>query len=284
MPEGKDKLIIFIVGRRRSGTSFVRNILNLHSDVWISAEPGFFKTGRHKGVFETITPLFPFDTDAKINDLFTLLGSGAIRNKYWENPKLDLERVKTDFKNSAREYGDLIRITLKERARFEGKSIFGEKTPGNIHHIPLLSEWFPDSKFIHIIRDPRAVFVSEINRVPYRHYLFKKSNPISRLFIFIYICFDWQKNIHLHHKYKTAYMGTYLFIRFSQLYTQLEREIKRICDFIGIDFEEAMLDPPRRGSNFPDDYDPLDGWRQKIPRLYDYLFRMLLGRKIKRYT
>jgi hypothetical protein len=284
MLEEVNSPIIFIVGRPRSGTNFVRSILNLHSDVWISAEPDFFKTRRHKGVFGTISPFYPFDTDAKIDDLFTVLGSGEMLSKFWKNPKLDLGRVKEAFKNSAREYRDLIRITLKERARYEGKSIPGEKTPFNLNRLPLLSEWFPDSKFIHIVRDPRAIFVSEINRVPYRHYLFKKSNPISRLFIFIYICFDWQRNIHLHNKYQLAYSRNYLFIRFSQLYTQLEREVNKICDFIGIDFEKAMLDPPRRGSNFSDDYDPLYGWRHKIPRLYDFLFRLLFGRKLKRYA
>jgi hypothetical protein len=38
--------------------------------------------------------------------------------------------------------------------------IIGEKTPDNINYIPLLAALFPNSKFIHIIRDPRDSAVS----------------------------------------------------------------------------------------------------------------------------
>jgi hypothetical protein len=231
-----------------------------------------------------ISNLYPFNTDTAIEEMFSLLRSERIRGKYWSNPRLDLDKVKTGFVESGREYCDLIRITLKERAGSEGKTIAGDKSPYNLYRIKTLKEWFPEAKFLHIIRDPRAVFVSEINRTPYDHYFLRSSNVVARLLIFIYICCNWRRNITLYKKYRVKYPGDYLYIRFSILYTQPEQEIKKICDFIGVNFEESMLDPPRRGSNLPEDYDPLNGWKEKIPRFYNYMFELLLGRKISLYS
>jgi hypothetical protein len=276
--------IVFVVGRPRSGTNLIRSILNLHSDIWISAEPNFIGNHRRRGINKIVADLYPLDNEEKITILFERLKTIPGPGTFWSNPKLDLDKIKSEFARSARSFQELIRITLQVRARTEGKSIFGEKTPGNLYRLHTLLEWFPDAKFLHIVRDPRAVFVSEINRIPHRHYLLRRSNSFTRFLIFVYILCDWNRNIRLHNKYRDSYPGNYMFIRFRKLYLEREDEVKRICRFIGVGFEDAMLHPPRRGSNLPGDYDPIDGWRGKIPKIYKFLFKIFLDRKLKLYT
>ena len=234
-------------------------------------------------MFGTISHLSPFDTDSKIEEIFSLLASGITRGGFWTNPKLNLRAVKSKFARSDRKLQDLIRITLEERARSEGRSRFGDKTPSNLTRLKTLIDWFPDSKFLHITRDPRAVFISEINRKSRQHYRFKKINVITKFMIFLYICHDWKRNISLSKKYSKQYPENYLLVRFRLLYTEFEKEVKRICEFIRVDFEQSMFDPPRRASNLSKDYDPLNGWRKKISGFYDFLFRLLLGRRINSY-
>jgi hypothetical protein len=284
MTEEKNGKIIFIVGRPRSGTNFVRSILNLHSTVWISGEPKFFNPGNGRGVISTLGGLYPFDSESRIDELFGSLSTGAIRGRYWINPKLNLDRVKKAFTASDREWKDLLRIALQERAGVEGKTIYGEKTPFNLHRIPVLSEWYPNAKFLHIIRDPRAVFISEINREDNRNYRLGRINILTRFLVFIYICHDWSRNLRLHRKFMNLFPERYLFIRFSTLYRDRESEVRRICDFLELEFEEPMLDPPRKASNLPDDYNPLDGWKERITPLYRVLFGLFLGCKIRKYT
>jgi hypothetical protein len=50
------------------------------------------------------------------------------------------------------------------RIELDGDLRFCEKTPTNVHLIPFLAEAFPDSQFIHIIRDGRDAAASHMNK------------------------------------------------------------------------------------------------------------------------
>jgi hypothetical protein len=50
------------------------------------------------------------------------------------------------------------------RVELDGDLRFCEKTPTNIHLIPFLADAFPDSQFVHIIRDGRDAAASHMNK------------------------------------------------------------------------------------------------------------------------
>jgi hypothetical protein len=173
MQDYKQARLIFIVGRPRSGTNFIRSILNLHSKVWISGEPNLWIKGRGNGVINLTAHLTPIDSEEKVQQLFDILGSGKINGKFWTYKKLNLDQLRKDFEDSDRQYRDLLWLAVRQRGKVNIKTIFGEKTPHNLYHLDELSAWYPNAKFIHIIRDPRAVFVSEIYRLDFPHYRLK---------------------------------------------------------------------------------------------------------------
>ncbi len=55
---------------------------------------------------------------------------------------------------------DLVESLFMNVAQENGKRTWCEKTPQNVFHIPFLWELFPDSRFLHIKRDPRGVVQS----------------------------------------------------------------------------------------------------------------------------
>jgi len=276
--------LIFVIGRPRSGTNFIRSILNLHPMVWISGEPGLWIKGRGKGLIDLTAHLVPFDSEYKIQQLFQILGSGKINGKFWTYKKLDLVQLREAFEDSGRQYSDLHWLALSQRGKANQKTIFGEKTPHNLYHLEELSAWYPNAKFLHIIRDPRAVFFSEIHRQDFPHHRLKKPNPFRDLGIFLYVLADWNRNIRYHKKYLKDFPESYLIVRYSELYKNMKETTKHICSFLGIDYDAAMNDPPRRGSSFEKDHDPFDGWRKEIPWIYKFLFDLFLQRKIRKYS
>ncbi len=59
-----------------------------------------------------------------------------------------------------RKSAELIDDIFSYGAKGEDKKTWCEKTPSNLMHIPFIKELFPDSLFVHIIRDPRATIAS----------------------------------------------------------------------------------------------------------------------------
>jgi hypothetical protein len=112
----------------------------------------------------------------------------------------------------------------------EPKEVWVDHTPHNIRHCQLLAAQFPSSKFIHVIRDGRAVAASVI--------------PL-----------DWGPNsiVDAAHFWieQTAYglaaeqvfgPSRLLRVRFEDLVTEPERWMRAICEFAELPFEPATLD------------------------------------------
>ena len=60
----------------------------------------------------------------------------------------------------ASDISDAFRRTYAAYAQAEGKSRYGDKTPAYVLRIPYVSEMFPESRFVHLIRDARDVAAS----------------------------------------------------------------------------------------------------------------------------
>ncbi|AEH45610.1 sulfotransferase [Thermodesulfatator indicus DSM 15286] len=130
---------IFIVGAPRSGTTWLQALLASHPQVITGQETHFFSA------------LSKFIEFYKKRDDWRVVGLPA----YWpEEKEYDLWRLY---------FLEFIKPVLKNSEKKDIK-YFLEKTPEHVFHIPLISKIFPDSKFIHLIRDARHV-VASLKRV-----------------------------------------------------------------------------------------------------------------------
>jgi LPS sulfotransferase NodH len=103
-----------------------------------------------------------------------------------------------------------------------GKSIIADKTPNNVFMIRRLREAWPDARFIFLLRHPGAIARS---RQKY------KGEGADELII---------KYVEALEAARQTYDGHT--VRYEDLTANPERELRKICDFLGVPYEATMLD------------------------------------------
>lgn len=131
--------MIFILGMPRSGTSLMEKILCSHSKIHCLGESSL------------ITDIVPGISIKKSN---------KYQPQFLEKPKLALLRRK--FYLKVQNYVRTVSPDLNLELGCQNSSYiyFTDKTPQNIRYVPFIKALFPDSPIIHMMRDPRDVFVS----------------------------------------------------------------------------------------------------------------------------
>jgi hypothetical protein len=110
----------------------------------------------------------------------------------------------------------------------EGKTRWADKTPAYIGHIDRLAEIWPDARFVHLIRDGRDVALSVMN-VP-----FGPNNAWAA-------ARSWAQAIRLGHNAAERYTDRVLELRYEDLVFEPEREVTRVCEFVGLTYSPDML-------------------------------------------
>ncbi len=270
---------IFIVGSPRSGTTLLRFILNCSDEVAICGETHFL--GTPGGQRHTFRKRF-----ARVGDIKTDTGAKRVVDYIY---KL---RVKIFWlwiqRNVARSdfLSELLKSDRTDRALLDlvtafyarDKPVRGEKTPSHIYHVHTLLEWFPRAKIVHVVRDPRAIFMSKIKKkihqkdVPLVHRIVRKSNFALNCYYGLSIQIDWLRIMQLHQKYQRFYPNNYCLVRYEDLITDPLNQLKQLCDFLNIQMTEKMLEPQFDNSSFRFNQDQtrgfntdaVDRWRQQV--------------------
>jgi LPS sulfotransferase NodH len=102
------------------------------------------------------------------------------------------------------------------------KSIIADKTPNNVFIVDRLREAWPDARFIFLLRHPGAIARS---RQKY------KGEGADELII---------KYVEALEAARQTYDGHT--VRYEDLTADPERELRKICDFLGVPYEATMLD------------------------------------------
>ena len=140
-----DNTPFFLIGCVRSGTTLLRNLLRKHPRLESPEETHFFRWAE------------PFGTE-RYKDFYR--GSKLFRKHITldgitEQNFFSLFDLAKDKKEMADNYGKLfLKVKCNEQARWF------DKTPQNIYGVLLLNSYYPNSKFIHIYRNPLNVVSS----------------------------------------------------------------------------------------------------------------------------
>ncbi|HEX6292678.1 MAG TPA: sulfotransferase [Herpetosiphonaceae bacterium] len=295
---------IFIVGVSRSGTSLMRVTLNTSDQIAICRETHFLghlipsEGARHK--------FRKFGDLADDNNVRRLVGyiysDGFARgSKYrgissqwrWILKHVDHDELLQRILASDRSERALFMTMLQLYAERKGRRIAGEKTPAHVRYVPTLLQWFPEGRVIHMLRDPRAIFVSELRRrskapvtTPYRQ--LKHLPQLFKLYILLQTTLVWFESVLRCRIYQQRYPRRYFVLRFEDLVRNPEGQIRRVCEFLGVDFQEAMLQQVVVSQGFEAgragfDAHAADRWRDYIAPWSNAWFRFWFRPYLKRF-
>jgi hypothetical protein len=250
---------VFIVGVSRSGTTLMRQILNSSDQIAISNENHFLgHLIPTEGVRYKFRQFGDLSDDDNVRKLVDYIYGGGLeksfkRYRYWSYhwqwiiELVDREDFLQRVLASDRSERALFIIMMQVFADRQGKPIMGEKTPIHFRYVPTLMEWFPDGKVIHMVRDPRAIFVSELRRrrkeaitVPFKQ--LKRVDFLFKLYIVLQTTVVWFESVIRCLKYEKRYSDTYYVQRFEDLVTDPGKHVRQVCDFLGVDFQDKMLE------------------------------------------
>lgn len=206
--------LIFIIGVGRSGTSLLQSMLNAHDNVAFIPETHFLR----KYVFKENKKI----SSKNISDFRQELEA----DKDFLRARIKPEEILEIGNNCLNTYSLLLDNYLKVKK----KTLIGDKDPRNIDFIPQLKNFFPSSKVIHIIRDPRDVVLSRTKAD------WSKGWPLS-LHAYMY-------NTQITRGRKSGrklFHDNYFEVYYEDLIQQPEKELEQICFFLNIPFDKKML-------------------------------------------
>lgn len=139
-------------------------------------------------------------------------------------------------------------------ARAAGKAIPCEQTPRNIFYAEALLDIYPQARFVHMMRDPRAVMASQKKRWKRRRLLANRAAlpPSDALRSWVnYHPYTmgslWAKaNAEA---YRLRSHPRFRIIRFEDLLAQPEATVREVCEHLDLAYEPAMLDVPQINSS-----------------------------------
>ena len=269
---------IFINGFQKSGTTLLLALLDGHPQLVVFPEELHF--------FQNV--MFARDKEKAIrqetgfkmflshwNSQRWTPGESTFREGYPEFDRTEFDRrVEKAFQNHKSDK-DLLLQLIEAFAQVDHvdptrKSHWVSKTPRDEIFFPVMSSMFGNQvKLVFIVRDPRDVYLS-ISRK--RDMVGESSIRNSKGLINFTIYWKTQINrvIHLQQKHKN--IGIF---RFEDLLVDTEKTLRRLCEFLQIDFYNDMLQPTRHGkpwggnSVFSDGFEALS--REPIGRFQKFL-------------
>ncbi|MGI9019797.1 MAG: sulfotransferase family protein [Solirubrobacterales bacterium] len=203
----------FVVGAARSGTTLLRMMLDAHGQLAIPFE----------------TQLLPELMDARAGGADAqALAEMLVTHRRWPDFGLDADEIRAAFTSiEPFDLAEAMRAFYRAYAASKGKPRWGDKSPGYALHVSRIGALMPEAHFVHLIRDGRDVRLSQMRRgmnhpTPAKH---------AR---------RWKRRIQTARRQGTE-LGRYMELRYESLIDDPEPELRRICEFVALDFDPGML-------------------------------------------
>ncbi|MDT7779330.1 MAG: hypothetical protein QOC99_1842 [Acidobacteriota bacterium] len=208
-----------IVGSPRSGTTLLRLMLDTHPELAIPPETGFLALG----------PKFRGRGDKLRERFFHALINHPQPAPVWPDFEISEEAFQTALSainpfSVSKGYRTFYRLYA---ARF-GKTRWGDKTPLYCLDIDAIRQTLPEARFIHIIRDGRDAALS------LRRMWFSPGWEIETQAAY------WRRCVLAARRAGTG-RADYIEVRYEDLILSARETLNRLCAFIDLDYDEAML-------------------------------------------
>jgi hypothetical protein len=234
MPEAMENCdrnpYLFIVGCPRSGTTLLKRMLDAHPQIAITRETHWIT--RYYRKRKGLTPE-GMATSELIPKLF----------EYHRFPHLKVSRAELQSMLRTEppiSYADFVTGIFDLYGERKGKPLVGDKTPGYVRSIPLLHSLWPETRFVHLIRDGRDVClsVSKWRLVNYTlgHFRSYHEDPVTTAALW------WEWHVRSGQEGGMS-LGPDLYqeVRYESLVAYPARECAALCGLLNVSYDAAML-------------------------------------------
>jgi len=191
---------VFLVGFPRSGTTLLEQVLATHSDIVAMEERTCLMDSAREF----------FSTNAGLDRLAGLSGAGLEpwRQAYWKR--------------------------VAQAGLEPSKPVFLDKMPLNAVFLPLIAKLFPHAKILFALRDPRDVALSCFRR------RFAMNAGMYEFTSLETACAYYGAVMRLIQVYREKLALNLIEARHESLLADFDGEAARLCDFLGVQFQDGM--------------------------------------------
>ena len=193
---------IFIVGFPRSGTTMLETMLDAHAELTCMDERPFIHNLVQRMREQGLA--YPRDLGSLDTD-----ACAALRAHYWQQ--------------------------VREQTRAEAGKRLVDKNPLNMTRIPLIHRLFPNAKIVLALRDPRDVVLSnymQIFRAPAYARMCEEIESTAQGYAAAFQAWN---------TYADVLKLDVLQVRLEDVVEDVEAFSRRICEFIGVEWSDAMV-------------------------------------------
>lgn len=214
----------FVIGFQRSGTTLLRVMLDSHPDIAVPLDVTglWWRFEKELGRFGDLAT-----EPARRGVIAALLEEPRIR--LWETP-LGVDEVLARWRRPG--YPGVIEAFYEAYAAHHGKRLWGDKDPGNTTRIDVLDRWFPGCRVIHLVRDGRGACLSHLEQ------RFGHDDLLA--------CAEaWREEVSWVRR-MGGLLGParYLELKYETLVAAPSDTLRRVSEFLGVEFSERMLSYP----------------------------------------
>ena len=243
---------IFVVGVSRSGTTLMRNILERSDRIALAIENHFLgHILEREGARYYFRHAGDLAQDETLRKIVDMIYSGEFQKRsrwrevspYWRWLTSNIEAEEMTRRLLALAPGDrtergLFGAFMRVYADKQGRPIMGEKTPAHLAYVDTLLEWFPNGRVVHMIRDPRAVYVSDLHRR-----MIKRRAPYSWLIhipfalsavLLVQVTWVWAGAARRDRYLRKRYPDRYRLVRFEDVVTDPDTTLPALFEFLGV--------------------------------------------------
>jgi hypothetical protein len=212
---------VIVLGVRRSGTTLLRVMLDRNPGLAVPDESYFVPqlARRHRGIV---------DVDAFVDDLRrlpTLVEWGV-----------SADEVRGRLREGMRS-GEAIAAVFEAYAAKRGKPRWGDKTPLYMQYLTVLERLFPAALYVHLIRDGRDAALSFLS-VPSGIMTAGWGHPRDASG---FAC-QWATEVRAARALgRRVGAGRYRELRYEALVAGAETELRGVCRFAGLEYDDRML-------------------------------------------
>ncbi|MBX6362409.1 MAG: sulfotransferase [Gemmatimonadetes bacterium] len=222
---------LFILGKHRSGTTWLANQLAEHSRI------AGVRHVRHHGIHESVF----------FSQVYSRYGDLAVRSNFVEfvevmaaSDYFRLAGVTRDDLHSLwpATYEAVFRTVMDRYAARRGADYWLEKSPAHTPLVARLAALYPDARFVGIIRDAQAVVASTLGLFEMR-YPERASRRTARAREILETVIGWAYYNQAMRRF-AAKSSRILVVDYASLEADLPGTLQAVCAFLRIPYEESM--------------------------------------------